>query len=377
MSENLFVKGLVPEHETRVSSPHRLAVAPLMGWTDRHFRYFLRLISKGAWLYSEMLPTQTLLRGRDPARRIDCHPAEHPVALQLGGDDPSQLSRAAHWGWKAGYDEINLNIGCPSPRVLQGGFGVCLMENPERVGALVAAIRETVPIPVSVKCRLGFDHHVHPAFLETFVQTVAAQGCGTFFVHARVAWLDGVSPKANRTLPPLDYESVVRLKKKFPDLEIVANGGITDHEEAKHLLAHVDGIMVGRKILEDPLWLASLEGAMGMQQSPAPSRMRLIETYGAYLSDVIQSAAETHISMQRLFQPLLTVIRGFSGAARLRQLVCKAGRDSRSEGCVWIERILDQLTQTDLQTGLAFQSIPSHEASFERIVPAELAVTPP
>ncbi|EQD34308.1 tRNA-dihydrouridine synthase A [mine drainage metagenome] len=348
-----------------------------MGWTDRHFRYLLRLISKGAWLYSEMLPVQTLLRSREPAKRIDFHSVEHPLALQLGGDDPSQLSRAAHWGWKAGYDEINLNIGCPSPRVLQGRFGVCLMEHPEQVGALVASIRRTVPIAVTVKCRLGFDHHVHPSFLETFVQTVAAQGCRTFFVHARQAWLDGVSPKANRSLPPLDYESVIRLKKKYPDLEIVINGGITDCDEARYLLTHVDGVMVGRKVLEDPLWLASLEEAIGIDRSPMPSRMHLIENYGTYVSHMLQSSTEPQLSMHRLFQPLQTVIRGFPGAARIRQMVCQAGRAAKPNGCAWIDRILEQLSDIAPQSLLALEHAPSPSPSLARIVRVERAVIPP
>ncbi len=370
--ESSILRGMGARH------PHRLAVAPLMGWTDRHFRYFLRLISREAWLYSEMLPVQTLLLGPDPARRLHFHPAEHPVALQLGGDDPALLQRAAKWAWEAGYDEINLNIGCPSPRVLKGGFGVCLMETPERVGSLVSAIRDVVPIPVTVKCRLGFDQHVHPAFLETFVQTVAEQGCRTFIVHARAAWLGGFNPRANRVLPPLDYEPVMLLKQKYPGLEIVINGGITQYDEAMRLLGRVDGVMIGRKILEDPFWLVHLEAGMGWPHRQAPSRMELVKSYGSYVSDVFRSPAVGPCeSRQRLFQPFLTVIRGFPGAKRLRQMVCEAGRGSRSEGCLWIERIVEQFARLDPHEASICHPYPGSlpVASSLRTTPAEPAVT--
>ena len=348
-----------------------------MGWTDRHFRYLLRLIGTEAWLYSEMFPVQTLVRGADPSKRIDFHPAEHPIALQLGGDDPVPVSQAAYLGWKAGYDEINLNVGCPSPKVLKGGFGVCLMENPGWVGAMVSAIRDAVPIPVTIKCRLGFDHHLEPSFLESFVRAVAEQGCNTFFVHARMAWLDGVSPKANRSLPPLDYDSVIRLKQKYPGLEIVLNGGIRSSSQVHDLLGQVDGVMVGRKILDDPLWLAALEAAAGLRRSPVPSRLKVIQGYGAYLSRVFQSPTDGHESRQRLFQPLLTVMRGFSGAARLRRLVCEAGRASETGGGGWIEHILGELASIAPEAGgSAMGSLSQADPSRSRPVPAGCGSTP-
>lgn len=343
----------------RLYAPHRLAVAPLMGWTDRHFRYLLRLISRGSWLYSEMVPAPALLRSAHASRMLDFHPAEHPVALQLAGDDPAALAQAACAAWQAGYDEINLNIGCPSSRVVKGGFGVCLMEHPERVGTLVASIRDAVPIPVTVKCRLGFNDHVEPVFLERFVETVAGAGCGTFFVHARSAWLDGLSPRHNRSLPPLDYESVIRLKQKLPHLEIVINGGIAAVAQAQALLTQVDGVMVGRKILEDPLWLATLEHATGVSSEPAPSRLDVVAGYGAYIFEMLESAPPSDLSMLRLFQPLQTVIRGFAGAARIRGMVSAAGRASRSEGQSRIVRVLAELSIKALPDPPVFRPVVS------------------
>ena len=214
----------------------RFSVAPMMDWTDRHDRFFLRLISRRTLLYTEMIPTGAILFG-DRARFLDFDPAEHPLALQLGGADPGALADCAGHARDWGYDEVNLNVGCPSDRVQQARFGACLMAEPRLVAACVAAMQAAVRIPVTVKTRIGIDEQDGYDFLKGFVEEVAAAGCRTVIVHARKAWLQGLSPKQNREIPPLDYERVHRLKADFPDLEIVINGGVTTLEQAEAHLA--------------------------------------------------------------------------------------------------------------------------------------------
>jgi tRNA-dihydrouridine synthase A len=227
----------------------------MMDWTDRHCRYFLRQVSSRVRLYTEMITTGALLHG-DVDRHLAFSPEEHPVAVQLGGSEPADLAHCARLAERYGYDEINLNIGCPSERVQKGAFGACLMAEPELVAACVAAIREAVPLPVTVKHRTGIDTIEDYAFVRHFVATVAAEGCRTFIVHARNAVLKGLSPKENREIPPLKYDYVYRLKDDFPDLEIVINGGITSWVEITNHLAYVDGVMLGRAAYHNPWLLA-------------------------------------------------------------------------------------------------------------------------
>jgi tRNA-dihydrouridine synthase A len=233
----------------------RLLVAPMMDWSDRHYRFFMRQISARARLYTEMITTGALIHGN-----VDHHlafdPAEHPVALQLGGSEPGELAHCAKLGEQYGYDEINLNIGCPSERVQRGAFGACLMAEPNLVAACVAAIREAVRLPVTVKHRIGIDKVEDYAFVRDFVGTVAQAGCRTFIVHARNAVLKGLSPKENREIPPLKYDYVYRLKQEFPQLEIVVNGGISKVSEIEMHLQRVDGVMLGRAAYHDPWLLA-------------------------------------------------------------------------------------------------------------------------
>jgi tRNA-dihydrouridine synthase A len=233
----------------------------MMDRTDRHFRYLLRLIAPNARLYTEMVTARALLHG-DAERLLRFDAAEHPVALQLGGSDPLELAAAARLGEVAGYDEINLNVGCPSDRVQAGCFGAALMLEPGRVAECVAAMREAVAVPVTVKTRLGVDEHDDYAFVRGFVARVAAAGCETFIVHARKAWLKGLSPKQNREIPPLDYPRVHRLKREFAGLRIVINGGLTTAGAALEQLAHVDGVMLGRVAYQDTAVLAELDAAM-------------------------------------------------------------------------------------------------------------------
>jgi len=234
---------------------HRLCVAPMMDWTDRHCRYFLRQVSSRARLYTEMITTGALIHG-DVRRHLDFNVEEHPVALQLGGSEPNDLARCAKLGEEYGYDEINLNIGCPSERVQRGAFGACLMAEPALVSACVSRIRSATALPVTVKHRVGIDKVEDYSFVRDFVGTVAQAGCKTFIVHARNAVLKGLSPKENREIPPLKYDYVYRLKRDFPQLEIVINGGVVSQEQIQTHLHHVDGVMIGRAAYSNPWFLA-------------------------------------------------------------------------------------------------------------------------
>jgi tRNA-dihydrouridine synthase A len=227
----------------------------MMDWTDRHCRYFLRQVNSTARLYTEMITTGALIHG-DVERHLAFHPVEHPVALQLGGSEPADLAHCARLGEQYGYDEINLNIGCPSERVQKGAFGACLMAEPALVADCVSEIRRSVKIPVTVKHRTGIDAIEDYGFLRNFVEVVAAAGCRTFIVHARNAVLKGLSPKENREIPPLKYEHVYRLKRELPQLEIVINGGIVTAEEIRRQLSQVDGAMIGRAAYHNPWLLA-------------------------------------------------------------------------------------------------------------------------
>jgi tRNA-dihydrouridine synthase A len=253
----------------------------MMDWTDRHCRYFHRLLSARARLYTEMVTAEAVLHGkRDMLLGFD--PAEHPVALQLGGSDPARLAEAAAIGEGFGYDEINLNVGCPSDRVQEGRFGACLMAEPELVARSVAAMGRAVRVPVTVKCRIGIDDQDGEADLERFVSRVANAGCRTFIVHARKAWLQGLSPKENREVPPLDTARVCRLKAAHPGLEIILNGGITSLEDAEAHLAHVDGVALGRAAYQNPYLLAEVDGRIFGAATAPPSRRAAIEALIPY-----------------------------------------------------------------------------------------------
>jgi tRNA-dihydrouridine synthase A len=239
----------------KVPQSSRLSIAPMMDVTDRHCRFFLRKVAAEVRLYTEMITTGALIHG-DVGRHLAFSPEEHPVALQLGGSEPDELASCAALGKRYGYDEINLNIGCPSERVQRGAFGACLMAEPALVARCVSAIKDRVDIPVTVKHRIGIDRVEAYEFVRDFVATVAGAGCRTFIVHARNAVLKGLSPKENREIPPLKYGYVHRLKQDFPDLHIVINGGITTLEEANKQLARVDGVMIGRAAYSNPWMLA-------------------------------------------------------------------------------------------------------------------------
>jgi len=248
----------------------------MMDWTDRHCRSFHRVLTRQALLYTEMVTAAAILHG-DRTRLLARAEAESPVALQLGGSDPAALAAAAVVGEDFGYEEINLNVGCPSDRVQEGRFGACLMAEPQLVADCVAAMQARVRVPVTVKCRIGIDEQDSEADFNRFIETVAAAGCRTFAVHARKAWLDGLSPKQNREVPPLDYERVYRLKAARPDLTIILNGGIADLEAAKAHLAHVDGVMLGRAAYQTPYVLAEVDQRIFGATGPVISRAEAIE----------------------------------------------------------------------------------------------------
>src|SRR5262245_35639260 len=266
---------------SRNTIDHTFCVAPMMDWTDRHCRFFHRLLTRHALLYTEMVTADAVLRG-DRERLLGFSPEEHPVALQLGGSDPAKLAEAAAIGEAFGYDEINLNVGCPSDRVQEGRFGACLMLEPELVADCVAAMRVRVRIPVTVKCRIGVDGQCGEAGMQRFVTLVAAAGCDTFMVHARKAWLKGLSPKENREVPPLDYDRVFRLKADRPDLTIVLNGGIETLEQAAGHLAKVDGVALGRAAYQNPYMLAEVDRALFGSAEAQPSRRQVLEQLVPY-----------------------------------------------------------------------------------------------
>jgi len=267
----------------------RISIAPMMDYTDRHCRYFLRLLSPSALLYTEMITAAAIVRG-DVARLLEFHPAEHPVALQLGGSNPDELARAARAGAEFGYDEINLNCGCPSDRVQSGRFGACLMGEPSLVAECVSAMRGAVEVPVTVKCRIGIEPMPHTAldtyeFLVQFVNSVAQSGCQVFVVHARQAVLNGLSPKENREIPPLQYDVVRQLREDFPALTFVVNGGLRTLEDALEHLRVFDGVMIGREAYSNPYLLALLHRAVVDPQWSLPSREEIVERYVPYVQD--------------------------------------------------------------------------------------------
>ncbi len=291
----------------------RFAVAPMLDVTDRHCRYLFRLISRHALLYSEMVTTGALLRG-DAARHLAFDPAEHPVALQLGGSDAGAMARSARLAAARGYDEVNINVGCPSERVQDGAFGAALMAEPHVVADCVAAMTAAVNLPVTVKCRIGIDHQDDDA-LADFVGIVAGAGCQTFVVHARKAWLSGLSPRDNRNIPPLRYELVYRLKRDFPQLEIIINGGIGDLESAADHLERVDGVMLGRAIRHDPYLLAEVDRVFFGATAPPPGRLEVVEAYLPY----VEAGLAAGVPLGPMARPLLGLFLGQPGARLWRR----------------------------------------------------------
>jgi tRNA-dihydrouridine synthase A len=289
-----------------------LSVAPMMDWTDRHCRYFHRLIAPRALLYTEMVTTGAVIHG-DRDRLLGFDPAEHPVALQLGGSDPDELARAADIGAAFGYDEINLNVGCPSDRVQKGRFGACLMKEPELVRDCLAAMRESVEVPVTVKTRIGVDEFDSEDFLHKFVDTVVESGIETIIVHARKAWLSGLSPKENREVPPLFHERVHAIKARHARLTVVVNGGITEVGAALGHLGRVDGVMLGRAAYQNPWILAELGRELGWPT--AESREAVVDAMADYARRHIESGGR----LNHVARHMLGLFHGQPGARHWRR----------------------------------------------------------
>ena len=293
---------------------HRFCIAPMMEWTDRHCRFFHRLLTRRARLYTEMLGTGAVIHG-DRARLLGFDPAEHPIAVQLGGSEPAALAQAAHICAGLGYDEVNLNVGCPSARVQDGRFGACLMAEPAVVGDCVAAMKAAVTVPVTVKCRLGVDDQDPEAALDAMAAAVAAAGVDALIVHARKAWLDGLSPKENRDVPPLDYARVYRLKAAHPRLTIVINGGIASLEAAQAHLGHVDGAMLGRAAYREPWRLLAVDPLLFGAPAPASSARAALELLVPYVERELARGTRLHAVTRHV----LGLFNGMPGARAFRR----------------------------------------------------------
>jgi tRNA-dihydrouridine synthase A len=323
----------------------RFSVAPMMEWTDRHCRFFHRLLTRRALIYTEMLTTAAILRG-DRQRLLGFDAAEHPVALQLGGSNPAALGSCARIGEDFGYDEINLNVGCPSDRVQEGRFGACLMVEPELVADGVAAMKASVKIPVTVKCRLGVDEQDPEESLFGFAAAVKAAGANALIVHARKAWLKGLSPRENRDVPPLDYAIVHRLKLAHPDFEIIINGGIATLEQAQAQLLHVDGVMMGRAAYQEPWRLLEVDpllfGEPTTFASPKAAALALIP----YIEDELAKGARLH----SITRHVLGLFRAVPGARAFRRHLATGAVKSGASAAV----MADALAQVvDLKPDLA------------------------
>ena len=303
-------------NQTITSAPdaYRFCVAPMLDWTDRHERYFLRLLSQRARLYTEMVTTGALIYG-DAERHLKFSNEEHPVVLQLGGSDPQQLAVCAAMAESRGYDEVNLNVGCPSDRVQSGRFGACLMADPSLVAECVKAMQNSVSVPVTVKCRIGIDNNDSDSFLQSFIEQVARAGCETFIIHARIAILQGLSPKENREIPPLNYERVYRIKDVNPDLKIVLNGGITSLEQAKALLEHVDGIMIGREVYHNPWLISDVDTNFYGCDRQVSTRHNVLRAYLPYVKGQLIEGTP----LQHMTRHILGIFHGQPGGKAFRR----------------------------------------------------------
>ena len=307
---------------------HRFCIAPMLHCTDRHYRYLVRLMSKHSYLYTEMITTGALIYG-DRDRWLRLHVDENPVALQLGGSNPKEMAHCAEYAQEYGFDEVNINVGCPSNRVQAGKFGACLMLEPEIVSNCVQAIKEATNIEVTVKTRIGVDDHGEYEFLQNFVERISSAGCSTIIVHARKAILSGLTPRQNRTIPPLHYEHVYRLKQEFPNLNIIINGGIKNKSSISKHLEHVDGVMLGREAYDNPYFLSDMDKFIFNEQSNSLSRFDVLELYKYYM----QTELDQGVPLKVLAQHIFGLFNGIPGARLWRRYLSehiyadKAGLD--------------------------------------------------
>ncbi|EGU40621.1 tRNA dihydrouridine(20/20a) synthase DusA [Vibrio splendidus] len=295
---------------------NRLSVAPMLDWTDRHCRYFHRLLSQQTLLYTEMVTTGAILHGKGDF--LEYSEQEHPLALQLGGSNPVDLAACAKLAVERGYDEVNLNVGCPSDRVQNGRFGACLMAEPELVADCVSAMKEVTDIPITVKTRIGIDDQDSYEFLTKFISTVSEKGgCEQFTIHARKAWLSGLSPKENREIPPLDYDRAYQIKKDFSDLVIAVNGGITTLEQTKEHLQHLDGVMIGREAYHSPFILAEVDQQIFGLDTPIKKRSQVVEEMYPYIERELSKGA----SLGHISRHMLGLFQSMPGARQWRRYI--------------------------------------------------------
>mgnify|MGYP001247519504 FL=1 len=303
-------------NKTSKYASNRLSVAPMLDWTDRHCRYFHRLLSQQTLLYTEMVTTGAILHGKGDF--LEYNEQEHPLALQLGGSNPVDLAACAKLAGERGYDEVNLNVGCPSDRVQNGRFGACLMAEPELVADCVSAMKEVTDIPITVKTRIGIDDQDSYEFLTKFVSTVSEKGgCEQFTIHARKAWLSGLSPKENREIPPLDYDRAYQIKKDFSDLVIAVNGGVTTLEQTKEHLQHLDGVMIGREAYHSPFILAEVDQQIFGLDTPIKKRSQVVEEMYPYIERELSNGA----SLGHISRHMLGLFQSMPGARQWRRYI--------------------------------------------------------
>ncbi|MBE0507323.1 MAG: tRNA dihydrouridine(20/20a) synthase DusA [Marinospirillum sp.] len=319
----------------------RFSLAPMLDVTDRHFRYFLRLLSHKTLMYTEMVTTGAILHGKDPERFLDFSAEEQPIALQLGGSNPEDLARCTEKATQWGYDEINLNVGCPSDRVQNNMIGACLMAHPDRVSQCLQAMQATTHLPITIKCRIGIDDQDEDADLEAFVLQLKQAGCGIFILHARKAWLQGLSPKENREVPPLNYERVYRLKHQHPDLVIGINGGINTLQECSQHLQQVDSVMLGRAIWNNPWIVAEVDQQIYGEPASGLTRHQAIRQYLPYVEERLLAGDR----LNPMIRPLLGVFQGVPGARRFRRLLSERAH-LPGEGAELIEQALQAVPES-------------------------------
>ncbi|MGH8807440.1 MAG: tRNA dihydrouridine(20/20a) synthase DusA [Noviherbaspirillum sp.] len=310
----------------------------MMDWTDRHCRMFHRQITRHTWLYTEMVTTGALLHG-DVPRHLDFNDEEHPVALQLGGSEPEDLAKCAKLGEQWGYDEINLNCGCPSERVQKGAFGACLMAEPQLVADCVKAMRDAVSIDVTVKHRIGIDDVASYDFVRDFVGIIADAGCATFVVHARNAILKGLSPKENREIPPLKAEYAYQLKRDFPQLEIIVNGGIKSIDEIDVHLQHVDGVMLGREAYHNPYLMASFDTRFYGDDTPVKSRAAVLQAMQPYIREQLARHGKQGLRLNSIARHMLGLMAGMPGARAFRQTLSDSKKLAAGDPALLLESL--------------------------------------
>jgi len=339
MNTTVDISATEPASPVNEPGPYRgrrISVAPMMDWTDRHCRVFHRHITKHTWLYTEMVTTGALVYG-DVERHLRFNEEEHPVALQLGGSDPKDLATAAKLGEQWGYDEINLNCGCPSERVQKGAFGACLMAEPELVRDCVKAMRDVVSIDVTVKHRIGIDESESYDFVRDFVGTVADAGCTTFIVHARNAILKGLSPKENREIPPLKYDYAYRLKRDFPQFEILINGGIKTEAEIDEHLQHVDGVMLGREAYHNPYLMATFDSKYYGDDTPVKNREEVLRAMMPYIAAQLAKEGGRGLKLNTITRHMLGLMQGLPGARQFRQTLSDSKRLAAGDPALLLE----------------------------------------